>query len=73
MGSTLITSCPQTAWGTRDGADDDDAYRMIRVGRKHLEAGFTASETSAQDLSTTEKGTNLARDYVHGCVAMSGE
>lgn len=24
----------QTAWGSRDGADDDDAYRMIRVTQK---------------------------------------
>lgn len=28
----------QTAWGSRDGADDDDAYRMIRVTQKHQEA-----------------------------------
>ena len=35
----LILYPLQTAWGTRDGADDDDAYRMIRVSRKHHEAG----------------------------------
>lgn len=29
----------QTAWGTRDGADEDDANRMIRVSRKAQEAG----------------------------------
>lgn len=28
----------QTAWGSREGADDDDAYRMIRVSQKHQEA-----------------------------------
>ncbi len=28
----------QTAWGSRDGADDDDAYRMIRVTQKQQEA-----------------------------------
>ncbi|KAI4166057.1 MAG: hypothetical protein LQ342_000488 [Letrouitia transgressa] len=28
-----------TAWGSREGADDDDAYRMIRVRQKHQEAG----------------------------------
>ncbi|KAI4222746.1 MAG: hypothetical protein L6R36_005925 [Xanthoria steineri] len=27
-----------TAWGSREGADDDDAYRMIRVSQKHQEA-----------------------------------
>ncbi|KAL8710108.1 MAG: hypothetical protein Q9220_005191 [cf. Caloplaca sp. 1 TL-2023] len=27
-----------TAWGSREGADDDDAYRMIRRGPKHQEA-----------------------------------
>ncbi|MCJ1425088.1 hypothetical protein MMC29_002976 [Sticta canariensis] len=27
-----------TAWGSRDGADDDDAYRMIRVTQKQQEA-----------------------------------
>jgi len=59
----LIPSCRQTAWGTRDGADEDDAYRMIRVSRKQLEAGMAASETSLPDLSWTEKGSNLARDY----------
>ncbi|KAI4171380.1 MAG: hypothetical protein LQ343_004336 [Gyalolechia ehrenbergii] len=26
-----------TAWGSREGADDDDAYRMIRVSQKHQE------------------------------------
>ncbi|KAL6713840.1 hypothetical protein ACLMJK_008334 [Lecanora helva] len=28
-----------TAWGTRDGADDDDAYRMIRMRPNHEETG----------------------------------
>lgn len=28
----------QTAWGSRDGADDDDAYRMIPVTQKQQEA-----------------------------------
>ncbi|KAL9633806.1 MAG: hypothetical protein Q9164_004479 [Protoblastenia rupestris] len=28
-----------TAWGTRDGADDEDAYRMIRVVRKQQDTG----------------------------------
>lgn len=28
----------QTAWGSRDGADEDDAYRMIRVTQKQQEA-----------------------------------
>ena len=28
----------QTAWGSRDGADDDDAFRMIRVSQKRQEA-----------------------------------
>lgn len=39
----MLTSDPtrQTAWGTRDGADDEDAYRMIRVSRKQQEAGAT--------------------------------
>ncbi|KAL8910981.1 MAG: hypothetical protein Q9171_003792 [Xanthocarpia ochracea] len=27
-----------TAWGSREGADDDDAYRMVRVSQKHQEA-----------------------------------
>ncbi|CAF9936349.1 MAG: hypothetical protein ALECFALPRED_006775, partial [Alectoria fallacina] len=38
-----------TAWGTRDGADDDDGYRMKRVNRKQWEAGnvFSILETSS--------------------------
>ena len=31
----------QTAWGSREGADDDDAFRMIRVSQKHFEATVT--------------------------------
>ncbi|KAL8690708.1 MAG: hypothetical protein Q9218_003906 [Villophora microphyllina] len=27
-----------TAWGSREGADDDDAYRMTRLSSKHQEA-----------------------------------
>ncbi|KAI4095133.1 MAG: hypothetical protein LQ344_001784 [Seirophora lacunosa] len=27
-----------TAWGSREGADDDDANRMIRMNQKHQEA-----------------------------------
>ncbi|KAK3168384.1 hypothetical protein OEA41_004831 [Lepraria neglecta] len=42
-----------TAWGTRDGADDDDAYRMIRVSRKQQEASHP-SMPEALD-STGEK------------------
>lgn len=37
--SALLIKFIQTAWGTRDGADDDDGYRMIRVRRKQGEAG----------------------------------
>lgn len=44
----------QTAWGTRDGADDDDAYRMIRVSRKQQEAGY-ASMPEEVDSSRGEK------------------
>jgi len=57
MNFRLMTAWAQTAWGTRDGADEDDAYRMIRVSRKQLEAGLAASETSLHDLTTTEKGS----------------
>lgn len=46
--ASLITHV-QTAWGTRDGADDDDGSRMIRVDRKQQEAGngFSVPETSS--------------------------
>ena len=30
----------QTAWGSRDGADEDDAYRMIRVTQKQQHEAF---------------------------------
>lgn len=47
--SASLTILIQTAWGTRDGADDDDGYRMRPVGRKHQEAGNLVSmpETSS--------------------------
>ncbi|MCJ1458737.1 hypothetical protein MMC28_009111 [Mycoblastus sanguinarius] len=35
--TTLEDNPNFTAWGTRDGADDDDAYRMIRVSSKQQE------------------------------------
>lgn len=41
--TSLLTNVTQTAWGTRDGADDDDGSRMIRVDRKQQEAGNTLS------------------------------
>lgn len=45
----LTDDLRQTAWGTRDGADDDDGYRMIRVDRKQQEASnaFGIIETSS--------------------------
>ena len=27
----MHTTCDQTTWGSREGADTDDAYRMIRL------------------------------------------
>ncbi len=45
----------KTAWGTRDGADDDDAYRMIRVHRKHPEAGsLVANEACLHEGEKSE-------------------
>ena len=47
----LLTYCLlQTAWGTRHGADDDDAYRMIRVIRKHHEFGGLACSSESSPL-----------------------
>lgn len=42
----------QTAWGTRDGADDEDAYRMIRVSRKQQEAGASFQPQQPNVLRT---------------------
>ncbi|KAI4197073.1 MAG: hypothetical protein LQ350_006143 [Teloschistes chrysophthalmus] len=39
-----MVSLNVTAWGSRDGADDDDAYRMTRVSSKYLEACESRSE-----------------------------
>lgn len=41
----------QTAWGSRDGADDDDAYRMIRVTQKQHEASEYWPDYRANILS----------------------
>ena len=43
MGPPSYSRSVQTAWGSRDGADDDDAFRMIRVSQKQLEAASARS------------------------------
>ncbi|KAL8639605.1 MAG: hypothetical protein Q9228_003374 [Teloschistes exilis] len=39
-----MVSLNVTAWGSREGADDDDAYRMTRLSSKFLEACESRSE-----------------------------
>ena len=48
----------QTAWGTRAGADDEDAYRMIRVSRKAQEAGHIGMCSNAAPPAYGEKSTH---------------
>ena len=53
----------QTAWGTRDGADEDDANRMIRVSRKSQDAGVDLTFDTEPCLIIDEKGPRAYGAY----------
>ena len=69
----------QTAWGTRDGADDDDGYRMRPVVRKQQEAGnaFTMIKRSSYQnekceywpaqVPTVHSCLEIRDPGMHGC------
>lgn len=65
--SASLMTFTQTAWGTRDGADDYDASRMIRVSRKQQEAGnaFSILEASSYQNEKCEY-----RPSFPGCTAV---
>lgn len=58
----------QTAWGTREGADDEDAYRMIRVRRKAQEAGSVDICSTAIMPSMSEKSIHRTLTTCEKCV-----
>ena len=53
----------QTAWGTRDGADEDDANRMIRVCRKAQDTGVDLTLDAEPCLLIDEKGLRAYGAY----------
>lgn len=46
----ILDPFTKTAWGSREGADTDDAYRMVRVNQTEREvaAGIRAGELYTQ-------------------------
>ena len=46
----ILDAFAQTAWGSREGADTDDAYRMVRVNQteRDMAAGIRAGELYTQ-------------------------
>lgn len=59
----LLMLFTQTAWGTRDGADDDDGNRMIPFNRKKQEAStaFSIPETSSYQNEKCEYRPSFPR------------